>query len=237
MISDSRSQALVLRVRQVGAQTLPQLASPALLAFMAAVFLVSVPVFVQAPLVRVLPWLSLGITGVWWWLSRWFMARPATYCWGDLLWGFSWTWLAGSVYWGWLRWEPLWHLPVEAIALPIVLLCLLHQRFVMGSFFYSGSLLGTAITDLYFYLVDLIPDWRQLMQVEPSLAFSVLQQAVTKVQTPWGYSWAALLGSTLAVIGIMTLCQRQLPWRVFSGAVLGTILVDGLFWLSATIGG
>ncbi len=203
---------------------------------MAAVFLVSVPVFVQAPLVRVLPWLSLGGTAIWWWLSRWLMACPATHRWGDLLWGFSWTWLAGSLYWGWLRWEPLWHLPLEAIALPIVLVCLLRQRFVMGSYFYCGSLLGTAITDVYFYWVDLIPDWRQLMRVEPSLAFSVLQQAVTKVQTPWGYSWAALLGSTLAVIGIMALGQRQLPWMVFGGAVLGTILVDGLFWLSAAIG-
>ncbi|UZQ53500.1 DUF3120 domain-containing protein [Trichothermofontia sichuanensis B231] len=236
MISRPLAQAVALRIQQVGERTLPTLASPALLAFMAAIFLVSVPVFVQAPLVRGWPWLSLGVTGLWWWLSRWLLARPATHHWGDLLWGFSWTWLAGSLYWGWLRWEPVWHLPLEAIALPLVLVCLLRQRLMMGSFFYSGSLLGTAMTDMYFYLVDLLPDWRRLMQVEPNLAFSVLQQAVTKVQTPWGYSWAALLGSTLAVIGLMALCQRQLPWRVFSGAVLGTILVDGLFWLLATIG-
>jgi EamA domain-containing membrane protein RarD len=33
--------------------------------FVAAIFLVVVPVFFQAPLVRSLPWLSLTLTGTW----------------------------------------------------------------------------------------------------------------------------------------------------------------------------
>ncbi|HEY9657520.1 MAG TPA: DUF3120 domain-containing protein, partial [Allocoleopsis sp.] len=37
--------------------------------FAAAAFLVSVPVFIQAPLVRSLPWVSLGMTVGWLWLS------------------------------------------------------------------------------------------------------------------------------------------------------------------------
>lgn len=63
---------------------------PAPLVFVAAVFLVSVPVFIEAPLVRMLPWLSFALTGGWVWLSLKLMSRPATYVWGDLLLGFSW---------------------------------------------------------------------------------------------------------------------------------------------------
>jgi hypothetical protein len=85
----------------------------------AAVVLVSVPVFVQAPLVRLVPWLSLVMTLGWLLLSLQLLKRPASERWGDLLIGFTWTWLAGSVYWGWFRWEPLLHLPIEAIGLPI----------------------------------------------------------------------------------------------------------------------
>ncbi len=73
------------------------------LVFAAAVFLVSVPVFIEAPLVRSLPFISLAMTGFWVWLSFNLMSRPATYLWGDLLLGFSWSWLAGAIYWGWLR--------------------------------------------------------------------------------------------------------------------------------------
>ena len=46
--------------------------------FGAAVFLVTVPVFVEAPLVRSLPWLSLVLTAVWVWLSYQLMSKPKT---------------------------------------------------------------------------------------------------------------------------------------------------------------
>ena len=129
-------------------------------------FLVSVPVFVEAPIVRSLPSLSLAMTGFWVWLSFTLMSRPATYLWGDLLLGFSWSWLAGAIYWGWLRWEPLWHLPVESIGLPFACWCLVKNWGKVGSWFYLGSLLGTVLTDVYFYLVDLMPYWRQIMRVD-----------------------------------------------------------------------
>ena len=203
------------------------------LVFAAAVFLVSVPVFIEAPLVRSLPLLSLAMTGFWVWLSFALMSRTSTQVWGDLLLGFSWSWLAGSLYWGWLRWEPLLHLPVEAIGLPFALVCLRQNWGKVGNFFYLGSLLGTVLTDVYFYLVDLIPYWRQLMQVEPALAFPILQSAVAQVQTPWGQSWALILALVLLTLGIMPLRYRQRHWWAFSGAVLSTILVDSLFWLAA----
>ncbi|NEO99924.1 MAG: DUF3120 domain-containing protein [Symploca sp. SIO2E9] len=203
--------------------------------FGASSFLVSVPVFVQAPLVRELPFLSLAMTLGWVWLGIKLFKRKETKIWGDLLLGFSWSWLAGSIYWGWLRWEPLIHLPIEAIGLPFALWACWRGWGMVGNLFYLGSLLGTALTDVYFYLTALIPYWRQVMQVDPQLAGSILQSALIHVQTPWGISWAGVLVSTLMFVGIWSLARGGLHWWAFSGAVLSTILVDGLFWLVASV--
>jgi hypothetical protein len=205
------------------------------LIFLSAVFLVSVPVFIQAPLVRYLPWLSLGLTPVLWWVGSRLSARMQARWVGDLLLGFTWTWLAGSIYWGWLRWEPYWHIPVEAIGLPFVLAAIARRQSRVGSFFYLGSLFGTAITDLYFYLVDLIPHWRQLMQVEGEQVRPIFQSAIAQMQTPWGTSWAVMLALLLLGVSLLPLYSRQGCWWAFGGAVLSTILVDSLFWLAANL--
>ncbi len=202
------------------------------LIFGAAVFLVTVPVFIEAPLVRVLPLLSLVLTAGWLWLSYKLMSTPKTYIWGDLLLGFSWSWLAGSVYWGWMRWEPLLHLPVEAIALPFAIACLKRGWGKVGNYFYLGSLLGTVLTDIYFYLVDLIPHWRQIM-LEPELTPSILHSALAQVQTPLGQGLAIVLATVLLVCGTLPLLSKQLHWWAFGGAVLSTILVDSLFLVAA----
>lgn len=203
--------------------------------FAAAAFLVSVPVFVQAPLVRLFPWLSLLSTVIWVGLSLRLQRHPGLSQWGDLLMGFSWTWLAGALYWGWFRWEPLIHLPIEAIGLPFAVAELLKGRNKVGNWFYLGSLFGTIMTDVYFYLVNLIPHWRQLMQVEPSLAQVVLHSAVNQIQTPWGIGCAFGLIGMLLLVGLAPLRSNQLHWWTFGGAVLSTLLVDGLFWLGATV--
>ncbi|MEH2055049.1 MAG: DUF3120 domain-containing protein [Nostoc sp.] len=203
------------------------------LVFAAAVFLVSVPVFIEAPIVRSLPSLSLALAVFWVWLSFTLMSRPATYIWGDLLLGFSWSWLAGAIYWGWLRWEPLWHLPVESIGLPFACWCLLKNWGKVGSWFYLGSLLGTVLTDVYFYIVDLIPYWRQIMRVDADGAPQILQNALIQVQTPWGQTWAIILALTLLTVGILSLGRKEKHWYAFGGAVLSTILVDSLFLLAA----
>lgn len=202
--------------------------------FAAAVFLVSVPVFIEAPLVRYAPMLSLVLTAAWLGLSWLLSRRSNTQIWGDLLFGFSWTWLAGSIYWGWLRWEPLLHLPIEAIGLPAAAYYLARQQGKVGNWFYLGSLFGTAVTDIYFYLVDLIPHWRQLMQVEPQLAAPILTAALAQIHTPWGAGCALMLVAALLSVGIWPLRHRQLHWWAFGGAVLSTLLVDGLFWIAAT---
>lgn len=206
-------------------------------------FLVSVPVFVQAPLVRFYPWVSLGLTPVLWGLVIWLILSKRAPAWGDLLWGFSYCWLAGSVYWGWLRWEPLWHLPIEAFAVPIVAWCLVRGRLKIGSLFYLGSLLGTTITDLYFYLIDVIPHWRSVMRVErdPDLVMGIFQDAVIHVQGFNGQFWAMLLvlmlvGLTVFPFFAISLRRLQsLAWWGFIGAVGSTLLVDGLFWIVAVV--
>ncbi|MEM9539216.1 MAG: DUF3120 domain-containing protein [Cyanobacteria bacterium P01_E01_bin.42] len=202
--------------------------------FAASGFLVSVPVFFQAPLVRWLPELSLLLTTAWLALA-WYLLRSAkTQLWGDLLLGFCWSWLAGSLYWGWLRQEPFLHLPVEAIAMPITLWGLKQGWGKIGHLFYLGSLLGTAITDLYFYLTGLIPYWRQVMAVRPEFAPDILRGAVSRVETPWGLGCALGLLALLFIAGTRSLQNPQLHWWAFSGAVLSTILVDGLFWLAVS---
>ena len=205
------------------------------LLFLAAGFLVSVPVFIQAPLVRSLPWLSLVLTLAYVGLALELYKRPQTRIWGDLLLGFSWTWLAGGIYWGWLRWEPLIHLPVESIGLPFALWGCWRKDKLIGHLFYLGSLGGTAITDLYFYLTGLIPHWRQLMQVEPTLATPILQNALAQIQTPWGISWAVILVNLLLGLGLWALKKPEFHWWAFGGAILSTIVVDSLFWIAASM--
>lgn len=201
--------------------------------FLAAAFLVSVPVFVQAPLVRLLPAFSLLLTGVWVMLGFWLFSRPRTQLWGDLLLGFSWSWFAGSIYWGWLRWEPLIHLPIEAIGLPFALWCLWRGCGLVGNLFYLGSLFGTAITDVYFYLTHLIPYWRQLMQADPEMYSPIFQNALAQMQTSWGIGWAVVLVVVLSTVGWRSLTKPDLHWWAFGGAVISTIFVDGLFWIAA----
>jgi hypothetical protein len=201
--------------------------------FLASAFLVSIPVFFQAPLVRSAPWLSLAMTGGWFWLSVWLQSRPQSAPWGDLLLGFTWTWLAGSIYWGWLRWEPFLHLPIEAVGLPFAIGCLMRGQDRIGNWFYLGSLFGTAMTDVYFYAVNLIPQWRQLIQVEPHLMQPIFESAIAQMQTSWGIGWAIGIGAVLLLVGGLPLRSKQLHWWTLGGAVLSTILVDGLFWLVA----
>ena len=203
--------------------------------FLAASFLVSVPVFFQAPIVRFFPIVSLALTLFWVGLGWFLYRRPQSRLWGDIILGFSWSWLAGSIYWGLLRAEPLIHMPIEAIGLPFALWGVWRGWGKVGNFFYLGSLLGTGITDLYFYIADVIPYWRDLMtvDVDPDLAAPILKSALAQVQTPWGISWAVVLVNILLAVSWWSLRKTELHWWAFAGAVLSTILVDSLFLLAA----
>lgn len=203
-------------------------------AFVAAALLVAVPVFIQAPLVRLAPTISLAITAFWLWLGYRWIKQPNLHLWGDLLVGFSWTWLAGSVYWGWFRTNPYIHLPLEAISLPIVLVLMFYGKAKIGNYFYLGSLLGTAITDVYFYCVGLIPYWRQLM-LSPDRASPILHSALLRMETYEGVGYAIVLLSLLIMLGTIPMRASSTKWWAFSGAILSTILVDSLFLVAAIL--
>jgi len=232
---DAATTAIAVTSGVPGIQWLSPSSLERWLVFAAALFLVSVPVFLQAPLVRIFPWGSLLITPLFLFTGQRWLGRADRRIWGDLLIGFAWTWLAGSVYWGWFREEPFLHLPLEAVGLPFALRGIWRGGGRVGNFFYLGSLLGTAITDLYFYLVNLIPHWRSLMQVPPDQVEPIFQSAIVQVMTPWGIAWAMLLTALLLFIGILSSYVPQAHWRAFSGAVLSTILVDSLFWVAACL--
>lgn len=197
----------------------------------AAAFLVSLPVFVQAPLVRYAPWVGLVLTLFWLALSFHLMSLPKHRLWGNVLYGFTLTWLCGSLYWGWLRSEPLLHMPIETVALPVVIWGLCKGWAREGNYFFLGSLLGTAITDLYIHSVALLPHWRLVMQGQDPL--NVMTDVLARMQTPWSLGCAAMLSLMLLVTGIAG--WRWARWDsalwTFSGAVLSTLVVDGLFLL------
>jgi hypothetical protein len=197
--------------------------------FAAAAFLVSIPVFVEAPLVRQAPELATIATIGWIILGYYCRQHPESRRWGDLIWGFSWSWLAGAIYWGWLRWEPLWHLPVESIGLPCALWWLWRGRYRCGALFYLGSLAGTAITDGYCYAADLMAHWRSLFQVAPELSAPILHDAILQMHTLAGISWAIVLVNLAAIVGILGLASKKSHWGAFSGAVMMTAIVDLLF--------
>lgn len=162
--------------------------------------------------------------------------------WGSLLYGFTLTWLCGSLYWGWLRTEPLWHMPIEAIALPIAIWGLWRGFARVGNYFLLGSLFGTAITDLYIHTVNLLPQWRAAMQptVSDVALTGAMLDAILKMQSQLGLVSAVILALVLLVVGMFGVWQGEdrqgnakLHWWAFSGAVLFTLVVDGLFGLGA----
>ncbi len=204
-------------------------------AFVASAMLVAFPVFIQAPLVRIAPALSFAITGLWLWLGYRWMKAPSLNLWGDLIVGFSWTWLAGSIYWGWFRTNPYIHLPLEAIGLPIVLVLMFYGKAKIGNYFYLGSLLGTAITDIYFYCVGLISYWQQLMMSPPAEAGQILHGALLRMETYEGVGYAIVLLTLLIMLGVVPMRSASTKWWAFSGAILSTILVDSLFFVAAIL--
>ena len=71
------------------------------------------------------------------------------------------------------------------------------------------------------------------MHAEPEFAMPIFQSAIGQIDTPWGIGCAIVLITVLLTVGLLSL-RPTLHWRAFSGAVLSTLFVDGLFWLAAS---
>ena len=87
-------------------------------------FFVILPIFIQAPWVRLEPISALCFTFVIL-LGSFILNQKATNKWfivSSLLLGVSGSWLGGCLFWGWLSPFPILHIPVEAVVLPLALI-------------------------------------------------------------------------------------------------------------------
>ena len=225
-----RHQAFPARSPSKRLEVLKDLSLPAL-----AVSLVLVPVFVQAPWVRTAPMaaalFSFVLLGAGIALERHPDRRWSER--GALLVGFSGSWLGGSLFWGWGRLHPLWHLPVEAFALPLALGGLSGRWRLAGSF-YLASLLGTAATDAAMAFSGVMPLWPQILNAPLDQAPALLHQAALAVLQPLPL---AVVG--LSALVLLLLCSRLRglgPAGELAAATLAaTLSVDGLFLIAALL--
>jgi len=198
-----------------------------------AALLVALPVFVQAPWVREAPFgatlftLPLLASGI-------LLQRKGRGIWipvGALLVGFSGSWLGGSLFWGWFRDQPLWHLPIEAFALPLALTGL-RSPWRLACGFYLGSLAGTAATDLVMALSGVIQRWPDVVNGSLDEAPNLLHEAGLSLMHPLP------LGLILSAALALGLICRQLQQgsdahRTAAAALATTLAVDGLFLAAA----
>ena len=204
--------------------------------------MVVLPVFLQAPWVRVHPFsptlftallVAIGVV-----LNRSDNQQKADF--GSLIIGFSGSWLAGCVFWGWLRAHPVLHLPVEAFALPLALAGF-GTRWRLASAFYLSSLVGTAFTDLMMAVTGVMRFWPGVVTASMDTAPQLLHEAGIHLLHPLPLTALVLAASSIVWLA-GTLSKREMA--VFksndtlsmSAAVLMTTLwVDGLFLLAAVV--
>ena len=204
--------------------------------------MVVLPVFVQAPWVHLHPYSALLFTFVL--LSvgliclQFFEAKFLQV--GSLLLGVSASWLGGCLFWGWLRANPVWHLPVESIALPFAFLGL-NARWRIGAGFYLASLLGTAFTDLMIVITGVMKSWPKVANASLQEAPKLLNQTALELINIKSIS--LLLSAALLIIILAYLMNKRAElnstfsttWLVASAALLTTLWVDGLFFLTTLI--
>jgi hypothetical protein len=140
-------------------------------------FFVILPIFVQAPWVRLEPISALCFTFVIL-LVAYFLHKKESNKWfiiSSLLFGVSGSWLGGCLFWGWLSPFPILHIPVEAVVLPVALIGL-GTNWKIGSSFYLSSLFGTAVTDITIFLVGIMDQWKQVITADSESAPLILQK-------------------------------------------------------------
>ena len=155
---------------------------------------------------------------------------------GTLLVGFSGSWLAGTLFWGWLRMHPVLHLPVEAIALPLAIGGL-NSRWKLSCSFYLASLLGTAITDITMALTGVMSFWPEVVNATSYEAPFLLNEAAKLVLQPT--SLLILVSAAGLVIWLAKQfwtqaakpSESQEAWKVAAAVLSTTILIDALFLL------
>ncbi len=140
-------------------------------------FFVILPIFVQAPWVRLEPISALCFTFIII-ISAFILYKKRSNKWfivSSLLIGVSGSWLGGCLFWGWLSPFPILHIPVEAVVLPLALIGL-GTNWKIGSSFYISSLFGTAVTDITIFFIGIMDQWRQVITADSETAPLILQK-------------------------------------------------------------
>jgi len=199
-------------------------------------FFVILPIFVQAPWVRLEPISALCFTFVI--LSGAFVLnQKGSNNWfvvSSLLFGVSGSWLGGCLFWGWLSPFPILHIPVEAVVLPLALIGL-GTKWKIGSSFYISSLFGTAVTDITIFLIGIMDQWRQVITADSGSAPQILQKTSENLIQIKSLSIIVFVALILWFISkeisdsatINT--TRGKAFLVSSYVIQTTLIVDGIF--------
>ena len=199
-------------------------------------FFVILPIFVQAPWVRLEPISALCFTFVIL-LGAFILNKKGTNKWfivSSLLLGVSGSWLGGCLFWGWLSPFPILHIPVEAVVLPLALIGL-GTNWKIGSSFYISSLFGTAVTDITIFLIGIMDQWREVITADTETAPLILQNTSETLIQIKSLSIIVFVGLILWFISkeifdsatINTTNGKAL--LVSSYVIQTTLIVDGIF--------
>jgi len=199
-------------------------------------FFVILPIFVQAPWVRLEPISALCFTFVIILIAivlnqkgsnKWFIVS-------SLLLGISGSWLGGCLFWGWLSSFPILHIPVEAVVFPLALIGF-GTNWKIGSSFYISSLFGTAVTDITIFLIGIMDQWRQVITADSENAPMILQKTSENL----------IQVKSLTIIVFVALILWFISKEIFDSATINTtngkallvssyviqttLIVDGIF--------
>jgi len=199
-------------------------------------FFVILPIFIQAPWVRLEPISALCFTFVIL-AGSFILNHKDTNKWfivSSLLLGVSGSWLGGCLFWGWLSPFPILHIPVEAVALPLALIGL-STNWKIGSSFYLSSLFGTAVTDITIFLIGIMDQWREVITADAETAPLILQNTSENLIHIKSLSIIVFVGLILWFISkeifdsatINTTSGKAL--LVSSYVIQTTLIVDGIF--------
>jgi len=199
-------------------------------------FFVILPIFVQAPWVRLEPISALCFTFVIL-LGAFVLHKKKSNKWfivSSLLIGVSGSWLGGCLFWGWLSPFPILHIPVEAVVLPLALIGL-GTDWKIGSSFYISSLFGTAVTDITIFLIGLMDEWKKVITADSDTAPLILQKTSENL----------IQIKSLSIIVFVALILWFISKEIFDSATINTtngkallvssyviqttLLVDGIF--------
>ena len=205
-------------------------------------FFVILPIFVQAPWVRLEPISALCFTFVIL-FGAFILYKKGAHKWlvvNSLLLGVSGSWLGGCLFWGWLSPYPILHIPVEAVVLPLALIGL-GTNWKIGSSFYLSSLFGTAVTDITIFMIGIMDQWREVITADSETAPLILQKTTENL----------IQIKSLAIIVFVALILWVISKEIFDSATINTtngkallvssyviqttLVVDGIFIFLAVL--